>query len=149
MKKIITICSSVSFYQELFILEEELKNMGYSVLIPKTANLMKRTGNFDVESHKTWYTNSADYHKKTALMKHHFDKVIRSDGILVVNLEKNGLKGYIGGNTLMEMVIAFHYKKPIFILNPIDEKLGTKEEVYGLRPIFLNGNLPIIKKIVK
>ena len=48
------------------------------------------------------------------------------------------MNGYIGGNTLMEMAIAFHYKKPIYILNPISEKLGWKEEVLGMHPIFLN-----------
>ena len=56
----------------------------------------------------------------------------------MINDKKNGMNGYIGGNTLMEMAIAFHYKKPIYILNPISEKLGWKEEVLGMHPIFLN-----------
>ena len=58
---------------------------------------------------------------------------------MVVNYEKNGIDGYIGGNTLIEMAIAYHYKKPIYILNSISDKLGFKEEVLGLHPIFLNG----------
>lgn len=65
---------------------------------------------------------------------------------MVVNLEKKGMKGYIGGNTLMEMGLAFFLKKPIFIYRPISEELVHKEEIYGLLPIFINGDLEKIKK---
>ena len=78
-------------------------------------------------------------------MNGHFKKVLEADVILVTNFEKNGMPGYIGGNVLMEMVLAFHYKKPIFIYNSISEDLGIKEEVYGLNPIFLNGDLNTLK----
>ena len=60
---------------------------------------------------------------------------------LVLNFAKNGVDGYIGGNVLMEMGLAFHYKKPIYILNPVSPKLGFLEEVLGLQPVFLNGKL--------
>lgn len=120
--------------------------MGYKVKIPKTANIMKRTNNFDISSYKTWYNNKNDYKKKTQLIKGHFKKVLEADAILVTNFEKNGLRGYIGGNVLMEMVLAFHYKKPIFIYNNISEDLSIKEEVYALNPIFLGQDLSIIQK---
>ena len=146
MQKIITICSSAAHYKNVLEIEKQLRSMGYKVIIPKTANIMKKTNNFDVASYKTWYKNENDYDKKTQLMKEHFKKVIKADAILVTNFEKNGLTGYIGGNVLMEMVLAFHYKKPIFIYNDIDDKLGIKEEVFGLRPIFIKSDLNIIKK---
>lgn len=144
--KVITICSSAVHYRNALDLEKQLKALGYKVKIPKTATIMKRTNNFDVGSYKTWYKNAKDYKKKTQLMKGHFKKVLEADAILVTNFEKNGLKGYIGGNVLMEMVLAFHYKKPIFIYNDISDELGIKEEVFGLQPIFLNGNVNLIKK---
>jgi hypothetical protein len=31
-------------------------------------------------------------------------------------MTKNNLRGHIGGNTLMEMAVAFVYKKPILFL---------------------------------
>src|SRR5258708_642336 len=113
--QIITICSSASFYKDVLAIEQELKQLGYSVKIPKTANVMKKTGNFTVSDYKTWYTDRNDYKKKKALMDGHFKKVMEADAILVVNNEKNGILGYIGGNGLMEMTIAYHYKKPIFL----------------------------------
>jgi hypothetical protein len=145
MKKIITICSSASHYKELLKIEEELKKLGFKTKIPTTARVMQKTNNFDVKFYKTWYKNKKDYKKKTSFMLMHFSKIINSNLVLIVNMDKNGIKGYIGGNVLMEMAIAFHYKKQIFIYNNISEDLPIKEEVYGLRPIFINGNLEKIK----
>lgn len=144
-KKIITICASAAHYTYLFDLQKQLQAMGFTVIITKIANLMRRTNNFDVMSYKTWYKNKNDYKKKTQLMKAHFRKVMKSDAILVANFGKNGIPGYIGGNVLMEMVLAFHYKKPIFIYNTISEDLSLKEEVYGMQPIFIEGSLEKIK----
>lgn len=110
---------------------------------------MKKNNDFDVSHYKTWFKNKDDYSKKTKLMLGHFKKVIEADAILVTNYEKNGIQGYIGGNTLMEMTIAFINKKPIFVLNPIDESLGIYEEIYGLHSIFLNGNLSHMLKKLK
>lgn len=143
-KKVITICSSASFYKDVIDLQRQLQKMGFSVKVPNTATKMARANNFDVESHKTWYQNKADYGKKTKLMKDHFKKVLEADAILVYNKEKNGISGYIGGNGLMEMTLAFHYKKPIFIYEPISEKLSIAEEVYGLNSVFINKNLNLI-----
>ena len=53
---------------------------------------------------------------------------------------KDGKKNYIGGNTLMEMGLAFFLKKKIFLLNQIPE-LSYKEEILGVKPILINGDL--------
>jgi|SRR3989344_2617871 len=143
MKKIktITICSSASHYRQVLEIEKELKKLGFKVKIPKTANTMKRNNDFDVSHYKTWFKNKNDYHKKTKLMLGHFKKVMESDAILITNFEKNGMKGYIGGNALMEMLVAFLNKKPIYIYNKPSEKLSTIEEIYGLKPKIINGDL--------
>jgi hypothetical protein len=145
-RKIITICCSASFIRKALEVEKELKKMGFQVKIPKTAYIMKKNNNYDVSFYKTWHKDKTNYPKKRRLMVDHFKKVIESDAILVVNEEKNGIKGYIGGNTLMEMTIAFHYKKPIFIYSDIDENLNIKEEVYGLGSIFINEDLNLLDR---
>lgn len=137
----ITICSSASFYKQALEAQEELQKRGFRILIPDTAQIMKQRNNFDVSVYKTWFANDSDWNKKTELMNKHFKKVLESEAILVLNYEKNGMAGYIGGNVLMEMAIAFHYKKPIFVLNPVNEKLPAYEEVLGMKPFFLKGEL--------
>lgn len=148
-KKTITICSSGSHYKNVIDIEKQLLKLGFKVLIPNTAKIMGKNNNYDINLYKTWLKDKKDYFKKTKVMIAHFKKVIMADAILVTNFDKNGIKGYIGGNVLMEMTIAFHYKKPIFIYNDIAEELSIKEEIYGLIPIFINGDLEIIAKKLK
>ncbi len=143
--KKICLCSSAAFFEQGFVIGAQLQKLGFKVVYTYTALKMRQSGDFRVETYKTWFKDSSTYDKKTFLMKNHFRKVIASDAILVLNYKKNGLPGYIGGNTLMEMAMAYHYKKPIYILNPISEKLSFKEEIYGLGSIFIEGDLTKIK----
>ena len=145
VKREIVICSSAAFYKQMVGVENELKNLGFKVAIPLTANRMKKSGDFNVEKYKTWYKNPSDYKRKSFLTKHHFNKVAKGDIVLVLNYEKNGVAGYIGGAVLAEMSLALHYGKKIYILNPIPESVSYKEELYGAMPIILNGNLKLIK----
>lgn len=144
-QKTITICASAYFYKDVIEFEKKLKKLGFSVKIPFIARKMQRSNDFDVAKIRTWLTNPDDYKIKTKLMKEHFKKVINCDAILVINNEKRGIKGYIGGNVLLEMLVAFLNKKKIFVLNDISNELTIAEEVYGLEPIFLKGNLESLK----
>lgn len=82
-------------------------------------------------------------------MRAHFKEIEKADAILVANYEKGKIKGYIGGNTLMEITLAFYLKKPIFILNNISKDSLIWEEIYGVNPIFLDGKADNIRQIVK
>ena len=73
-------------------------------------------------------------------MRKHFDKVAWSDAILVLNYDKNKIEGYVGANTLMEMGLALHLNKRIYLLNPMPE-ISYKEEILGMKPIIINGDL--------
>lgn len=137
----ITICSSASFYKQAVDIEEQLTKRGYTVLLPITATRMKASGDFDVSHVKTWYEDANDYHKKAELMRGHFAKVAQGDAILVLNYEKHGVQNYIGGNVLMEMSLAFWLKKPIFILNEYPEGSAFEEEIKGMEPMLLHGDL--------
>lgn len=141
---IITICSSASFYQKAVEIQAQLEQGGYKGILPATAEKMKQTRDFEVSQYKTWYANADDYHKKAALMRGHFAEIEKADAILVLNSEKNGIKNYIGGNVLMEMAIAFHLKKPIFLYNGLPDSSPYLEEILGLLPIVLNGDLQAI-----
>jgi hypothetical protein len=145
-QKTITICASAYFYEHVLQVEKELKKLGFLVKIPKVARKMGKNKDFDVSKIRTWLTNHKDYKIKTALMKEHFRKILASDAILVINDEKNGIPGYIGGNALMEMLLAFLNKKPIFVYEPITYDLNVAEEVYGLNPVFINKDLKLISK---
>lgn len=145
INKTIVICSSASFYKQVVEVEKQLKDLGFKVKTPLTVAKMKSSGDFRVETYKTWMERPEDYKRKAYLTKKHFKEVEKGDCILVTNYKKNGKNGYIGGAVLMEMAVAFHLKKPIYILNTIDDSSKYKEELYGMLPKVINGDLSKIK----
>ena len=68
-----------------------------------------------------------------------------ADAVLVLNFDKNGVKNYVGGNTLMEIGFAHVLDQKIFMLNPIPEMPYCKSEIEAVKPIVINGNLSLIK----
>jgi len=63
-----------------------------------------------------------------------------SDAVLVVNFDKKGIKGYVGGNSFLEMGFAHVLNKKIYLLNDIPD-MGYKDEIEAMQPIILNGEL--------
>lgn len=51
------------------------------------------------------------------LIRDYFEKIKNADAILVVNVDKEGISNYIGGNSFLEMGFAHILNKPIFILD--------------------------------
>jgi len=151
----ITVCGSIAFYQEMEQLKESLAARGHEVFIPLLSNeapaemgggkkiyfgkYIEDNGGPDAfpPGHQLWDL-------KAKAIRDHYDKIEWCDAILVANHEKNGIAGYIGGNTLLEMGVAFYLKKPIYILNPVSSALAYRQEIYGMKPIFLGGDITII-----
>lgn len=155
----ITICGSISFYKEMEEARDKLTKLGHKVKIPELAlevpqefgggkkvyfgQYIENNGGIDAfhPSHKIWDL-------KEGAINDHYAKIDWADAILVVNHEKRAIPGYIGGNTLIEIGVAFYQKKPIFILNPVSSELSYKQEIMGMKPVFCNGNLAIINTSV-
>jgi len=68
-----------------------------------------------------------------------------ADAVLVVNLDKHGVKNYIGGNTLMEIGFAHVLNQKIFLLNPIPDMPYFKTEIEAVKPVILNGDLTKVR----
>jgi len=83
-----------------------------------------------------------DYHR------YNFKNIKNSDGVLVVNKPKDGMKNYIGGNTLMEMGQAYVLEKSVFVLHDLPEYTSYIDEIKSLEPICLHGDLTNIKNYV-
>lgn len=125
----ITICGSMQFDAEMQTAKEMLEAFGYEVEKPNVVEGHVYTDNLD-----------ANTHLKRGFIDEHFAKIDRSDAILVINLAKKGVEHYIGGNTLMEMSHAYADGLEVFLLNPIPE-VGYKDEIAGMHPIVLDGEL--------
>lgn len=82
--------------------------------------------------------------KLYGFIKWYYNAIVDSDAILVLNLDKNGMKNYIGGNTLMEMGFAHVHDKKVFLLNPPPE-IGYIDEILAMTTAVLDGDLKKIK----
>lgn len=77
---------------------------------------------------------------KHDLIRGYFEKMKNYDAVLVVNPEKRGVVGYIGGNTLIEMAFGHVLGKKLYVLNPLPE-LSYTSEILAMQPIVINGDL--------
>lgn len=145
----LAVCSSASFYKTVIALSYELEALDIKVILPKTAQKMKQEGRENDEAITDWSSSPIGYHGKALLIREHFNEIAKCDAILVTNYEKHGKQNYIGPNVLMEMSTAFFLYKPIYILNdqPYDSPLI--DEILGLEPTFLKGDIQKLKELLK
>lgn len=137
MKKKIFLCASMAFYKELVDIGGWLEKRGFVVYLPVSAQMMKKKQDFEVAHFKDVFTHT----EKAAFIHKNFRNIAKSDSILVVNNEKNGIRGYIGANVLMEIGLAFYLHKNIYILNPIPKDAAHTEELLAFAVTFLNGDV--------
>lgn len=140
---IITICGSTNFVGGIKRIRDELTKKGHEVYSLAWTDLSWQ----EIEARKNDRKKFIN-ELKPKLIFEHFDKILESDAILVVNQEKNGVKNYIGGNTFAEVMFAYYYKKKIFFLNPIPRHEMFSyiiDELETVNPTILNGNLDLIK----
>jgi nucleoside 2-deoxyribosyltransferase len=149
---IITICSSVDFSPKLIEIKEELEKMGHQVNIPFfTQKIID--GEISYEEYlAAKEKNGGDILLREAqsvdMIKRYWDLIKNSDAILVLNLNKKGVDGYIGGSTFMEMGFAYGQEKKIFLFNSIpsrSERMHYVDEIMDMKPIVIDGDLTRIK----
>ncbi len=131
----IIICGSVSMSDEIIKIQKELEEMGHTVEIPEGIKNEYLKGRTEVST-----IEKAEDKIKYDVFKGYFEKIKQNDTVLVVNTEKNGIKGYIGGNTLIEMAFAYILNKKIYCLYPIPN-LPYSAEIIAMKPSFINGCL--------
>lgn len=135
--KTIFLCASMAFYKELVAIEKQLVEKGFNVQIPVSAQIMKKENNFEVDHFKGGFTHE----RKREFIHKNFREIAKGDCILVINNEKNGVKGYIGANVLMEIGLAFYLKKKIYIWNLIETTAPYKEELEAFAVEVINQDL--------
>ena len=130
----IIICGSISVSKEILKVKRELESLGYEVEIPEGVKKpeLART--------KASISEKADVKIKFDLIRGYYQKMKNYDVVLVVNPGKNGVKGYIGGNTFLEMAFAHVLNKKLYCLYPVPN-LSYTSEILAMQPIILNGNL--------
>jgi diphthamide synthase subunit DPH2 len=142
----ITICGSVAFAREIKKAQTFLEKNGHKTYIPTGLSLYLKKEQRKKHQNNWGSIEGAKRKIRLKLIKDYYQKIKRSDAILVVNGTKMGIRGYIGGNTFLEMGFAHVLDKKIYVLNPLPKKLKSiYQELLALKPIIIRGNLAEVK----
>ncbi len=121
----IALCGSMEFADGMNETADTLETMGYETYRPAPAD----EGRI-----------ARDPVTKGRVMREYFEFIDQSDAVLLYNVAKNGIAGYIGGNTLLEASHAFSKGVEIFALNPLPN-MSYREELAAMDPHVLRGKL--------
>lgn len=138
----IFISGSMAFAKDMVRVKEELEQLGHSAELPFETELHLEKPEFvDSLEENLQYCIDNDVIRKS------FDSVAQSDAILVLNLHRKGINGYIGTSALQEIGVAYFLKKKIFLYNPIPhfDEVRWAHEITIMQPTMINGDL---RKIV-
>lgn len=130
------IVGSMQFLKDMKKAQKELKKLGHDALIPLGTGALNDKLAEDLA-----------YCIKHDIIRRNFVQLASCDGILVLNMKKNDIEGYIGVSALMELGIAHYLEKKIFLFNPTPHYNEARwaHEVAIMQPVILNGDLIKIK----
>jgi len=138
----IFICGSMHFSKEMIEAKKKLKEMGHIAEVPCDAQEFVNNHKMTTDNHEKNYKWCID----NDIVRKCFNSIAKSDAVLFLNYPKNGIDGYIGASCLMEIGLAYHLNKKIFLLYspPPVKEAKYSHEIIIMQPTILNGNLNLI-----
>ena len=129
----IVICGSMTFYDEMTELKNELQKKGIDCIIPAQENhLIDDFTEEQMNEFKRKVSNS--YLAKI--------RNRNTESILIYNQKKRGIDNYIGPNTLVEIAMAFAWYRKIYLYYDLYEPFADELKAWGA--ISLNGSLDLL-----
>ena len=135
----IGIIGSMQFSDKMIEAADELRKLGHEPVLSLFIQSFIGQNPDEQERIKLEQKNNEDAMRRDV---EHLEEV---DAILVFNIEKHGLTGYIGGNTFLEIGMMHLKRKPIYLLNPIPDIPYYQTEIEAMKPVVINGHLEKIK----
>ncbi len=135
----IAICGSMTFSKEMLGIKELLEAKGHTVIVPH--------GSHEFASQEFGPESGAEAtSRKIAgnLMQKYYWEIKEAEAVLIANYEKNGVKGYIGGNSFLEAGFANVLDKKLYFVNDIPE-MTYSDELRAMQPIILHNNVNLIQ----
>src|SRR3989339_1133636 len=131
----IAIISSMHHSEKILEIKKQLIQLGHQPICSKFINNF--IGQNDEEKEKI------KLHQKYHLdaIKEFWHDMQDVDAVLALNLDRKGIKNYIGGNTFLELGFAHVLGKKIFLYNPIPDIHFYETEIKAMKPIIINQDL--------
>ena len=136
----IALAGSCVFAKEIIDIKKELEAKGHVVFT--TENLEEYVKKPEI---KKDFEEEVRVSKENDVITSFFKKIEQGDALVVCNLNKNNINGYLGPNVLMEIGVAYYLNKKIYLLNEVDRSQSCAVETAIIDAIILNGDLDKIK----
>ena len=135
----IGIIASMQYTEQMLDMKEKLTVLGHEAFLTDLHKAFIGKNDEEKEIIKIRQKNDMD------AIREFWNMMQGADAVFVLNLDKNGIKNYIGGNTFLEIGFAHILNQKIFLLNPIPDIAFYKTEIEAMQPVILNGDLSLIK----
>ncbi len=135
----IGVVGSMHFTEKMISARDKLIEMGHDAFVTNLAEPF--IGKSDKEKEKI----KLDQKRNFDAIREFWRLMQGADAILVLNFDKNGIKHYIGANTLMEIGFAHVLNQKVFLWNPIPCMPYCRPEIEAVLPKVICGNLAKIK----
>jgi nucleoside 2-deoxyribosyltransferase len=134
----IMISGSMAFAQEMLATKKALDKLGHEVLVPHDIELHLADEGF-VDN----LSGNIKHATETDIIRKCFELVAESDAVLVLNLPRKGINGYIGTSTLMEIGLAYYLRKKIYLMHPVPhfDEVRWAHEITIMQPTVIHGDL--------
>ena len=129
----------MQFTDKMVEVRDKLLELGHDAFITDLHKAMIGKNSEEIEEIKLYQKYNRD------AIREFWRAMQGADAVLVLNFDKNGIRNYIGGNTLMEIGFAHVLNQKIFMWNPIPEMQYCKSEIEAVNPVIINGDVSLIK----
>ena len=135
----IGIIGSMQFTEAMLKVKDDLINIGHDAFVTDLHSAFIGKNDEEIEKIKIDQKNNKDAIRE-------FWKMMQgADAVLVLNLDKKGVKNYIGANTFLEIGFAHVLNQKIFLYNPIPDNNYLVTEIVAMKPTVIHGDLFLIK----
>ncbi len=135
----IGIAGSMQFTDKMIEIGAELEKLGHTVFMSGFVDRYAGKPDAEIERLKL-----EDKYEHDAI-REFWQPMQSADALLVLNYEKHGIAGYIGGNAFLEMGFAHVLNQKIFLLNPIPDMPYYGTEIIAMKPSVIHSDLSNIR----
>lgn len=131
----IGVAGSMQFTEAMMKVCEQLEGLGHTTFMSKFKDnyIGKTDEEKETQKLKDKYENDA--------IKEFWKPMQDADALIVVNLDKHGIKNYIGGNSFLEMGFAHVLNQKLYLMNPLPDMPYYGTEIIAMNPTVVNGDL--------
>jgi hypothetical protein len=134
----IGVIGSMHFTEQMLEVRDQLRGLGHDAFVTNLAEPFIGKTDSEKQTIKLHQRNNND------AIREFWRLMQGADAVMVLNVDKNGVMNYIGGNTLMEIGFAHVLNQKIFLWNPIPDIAFYKSEIEAVKPVIINRDLTLI-----